>query len=639
MTPRNPRRLYLLQLSSVALLLLMLIPMTWQMVASPERPTRPDDTRSPRVLAEEAPRGLIYDRGGVLIADNVPQFALTIVPAELPEEAGELRHFLLLLEQRSASSFADLEAAVERGRTSVDPEAPVIVRQGFDRDEAIAVRAATASMPGVEVVAKPVRTYYGGNAFAHILGYVSSIPPDEVNRYLKDGYPYNGTVGLTGLELMYESLLRGTPEKRLVLVDPAGHETDAFGTISSTPGANLYLALDLKLQQQVTAALAEGIANGLASVRPDFREGREEPQPIGAAVVIDVRTGEVRALVSLPSYDAGLFAGVVDADELATVLEDPGRPLIDRAVGEARSPGSTFKPLVALAALEEGVATPNTRITSNGAISVQDEYNPEVFYVFRDWTAHGSLDLYGGIARSSDVYFYYLSGGYTAPGSDRTFEGLGVERLASYARAGGLGQSTQIDLPGEETGLVPDTAWKADAVGEPWVLGDTYTFGIGQGFLTTTPLQMAVLTAAIANGGDLLAPRIVRAIEGGEGRVATERIVTGELPVDASVIAVVQRAMRQAAGPSGTARAGQPDGLRIAGKTGTAEWGPVYPDGEFDTHGWYIGYGPYEDPEIAVVVYLQQGGGSQHAAPTARAIFEAYFGLDETLVASAPGAE
>lgn len=639
MTSRSNGRLYLLQLGAVGVLLLMLIPLTWQMVADPTRPERAPDSRAPRVLAEEAPRGLIYDRDGVLIADNVPQFALTIVPAALPEDPDDLREYLLLLERHSGSSFAALEEAVERGLDSVDPEAPVVVRAGFDRDEAIAVRAATAGMPGIDIIATPVRTYAGGTAFAHILGYVSSIPPDEVDAYLDAGYPYNGVAGLTGIELVYEDVLRGTPAKRLILVDPAGHETDAVSAIAAEPGANLHLSISLELQRKVEAILARGIVAGLADVRAEFREGREEPEPVGAAVVLDVRTGEVKALVSLPSYDANLFAGVVDEDELASVLNDPSRPLIDRAVDEARSPGSTFKPLVALAALEEGVATPNTRITSTGAISVQDEFNPDVFYVFRDWTAHGSLDLYGGIARSSDVYFYYLAGGYTAPGSDDTFEGLGIDRLAAYARAGGLGRPTEIDLPGEATGLVPDASWKSKALGEPWVLGDTYTFGIGQGFLTTTPLQMAVLTAAIANGGELLAPRLVSAIDYGEGPEPTQRTVTGLLPASDSSLTVVQRAMREAVNPNGTARAGQPDGLRIAGKTGTAEWGPPYPDGEFDTHGWYIGYGPYEDPEIAVVVYLQQGVGSEHAAPTARAIFEAYFGLDQALVAEGGGTE
>ena len=639
MTPRSNGRLHVLRLGAVAILLLMLVPMTWQMLADPARTDRPSDARAPRVLATEAPRGLIYDSDGVVIADNIPQFAMTIAPAELPDDPDELREYLLLLERHSGSSFAALESAVERGRASVDPEAPVIVRAGFDRAEAIAVRAATAGMPGVEILATPVRTYAGGDALAHILGYVSSIPPDEVDAYLEAGYPYNGTAGLTGLELMYEDLLRGQPAKRLILVDPAGHETNSVSAIAAQPGANLHLTLSLELQQQVAAALADGIEAGLANVRPEFREDREEPQPVGAAVVIDVRTGEVKALVSLPSYDANLFAGVVDDEELAALLQDPGRPLIDRAVSEARSPGSTFKPLVALAALEEGVATPDTRITSLGSISVQDELNPDVFYVFRDWTVHGSLDLYGGISRSSDVYFYYLSGGYTAPGSDETFEGLGIERLAAYARSGGLGTPTEIDLPGEASGLVPDSAWKSAALDEPWVLGDTYTFGIGQGFLTTTPLQMAVLTAAIANGGELLAPRLVSAIDDGTRTESTGRFVTGQLSVSASSLAVVQRAMRQAVSPTGTARAGQPADLRIAGKTGTAEWGLPYPDGEFDTHGWYIGYGPYEDPEIAVVVYLQQGGGSQHAAPTARAIFEAYFGLDEELVAGVGGSE
>ena len=293
---------------------------------------------------------------------------------------------------------------------------------------------------------------------------------------------------------------------------------------------------------------------------------------------------------------------------MAELLRDETRPLVHRAYQEMRSPGSIFKPFVGAAALEEGVATPSTRITSTGAITVRSVFDPSVTYTFRDWAAHGTLDFYGGLIRSSDVYYYYLSGGYAA-GGQQLFEGLGVERIARYVRGFGLGAPTGLDLPGEAGGLVPDIAWKEEAVGEPWVLGDTYTLGIGQGYLTVTPLQMAVATAALANGGEVLVPRVVRGLGSGHELRLTAREVAGELPIAAEHLEVVREALRRTADPGGTATLGEPAGLTIAGKTGTAEFGPAHPDGGFDSHGWFLAFAPYEEPEIAVVVYLEHGGG------------------------------
>jgi penicillin-binding protein 2 len=313
---------------------------------------------------------------------------------------------------------------------------------------------------------------------------------------------------------------------------------------------------------------------------------------------------------------------------LATLLTDPERPLVDRTYMEAHPPGSTFKTLVAYAALEEGIATPETKITSTGAIYIQDEFDPAVVYTFRDWAAHGTTDMYQGLARSSDVYFYYLAGGYRSAGVTY-FEGLGATRLADYARQIGLGEPTGLDLPGEVAGLVPDPEWKSEAVGDPWFLGDTYTFGIGQGYLTVSPMQMAVLAAAIANDGDVLQPRLVRGTRVDGELIETPRVVRTHLDNGGDSLAVIREAMRITAGPTGTAWRGQPAGLTIGGKTGTAEFGAPYPDGKFDTHGWYIGFAPFEDPEIAVAVYVEHGVGSTHAGPVARAMFEHYFGLAE----------
>jgi penicillin-binding protein 2 len=271
------------------------------------------------------------------------------------------------------------------------------------------------------------------------------------------------------------------------------------------------------------------------------------------------------------------------------------------------------------------VATPSTTITSHGYISVPNQYDPSIRYVFRDWAALGTLDFYGGVAMSSDVYFYYLAGGYAEDGRE-VFHGLGADNLARYARAFGLGSTTGIDLPGESPGLVPDPAWKESTVGEPWVTGDTYNMGIGQGYVAVTPLQMALVTAAIANGGDVLVPRVVKDVVDTQGKVVVpfQRTVRRTLPVDPSYLSIFREAMRQAVS-WGTAKDASVAGVQVAGKTGTAEFGEPMAGNKYETHGWFNGFAPAQDPQIAIAVFLEKGNGAINAAPTAARILDYYF--------------
>jgi penicillin-binding protein 2 len=271
------------------------------------------------------------------------------------------------------------------------------------------------------------------------------------------------------------------------------------------------------------------------------------------------------------------------------------------------------------------VATPDTTITSHGYITVPNQYDPSIRYVFRDWASLGTLDFYGGVAMSSDVYFYYLAGGYYE-GDREVFRGLNVENLARYARAFGLGAPTGVDLPGESAGLVPDPAWKESVFEEPWVRGDTYNMGIGQGFVATTPLQMVLVTTAIANGGDVLVPRVVKDVVDAEGNVVVpfQRTVRRQLPVEASHLSVFREAMRQAVS-WGTAKDAAVSGIQVAGKTGTAEFGKQLPGNTYETHAWFTGFAPFENPEVAVVVFLEKGNGALNAAPTAARILDYYF--------------
>ncbi len=576
----------------------------------------------PRVVEAEAPRGLIYDRNGVPLVQNVPRYTLRLTPAELPTSVIERNRILLEIERQTGVPIAELERSISSGIATIDPLVPIGVHEVATVTEAIELRTATAALPGVEVVAQPRRIYAGGELLAHILGHVGDIDADEVQQYLDDGYPLDASVGRDGLERVYEDELRGDPARRLVVADPTGREIAQLGTVAAEPGADLVLSIDFGLQAAVASELAAQIQAGLPT-----RENQPPRDLAGAAVVLDVATGEVLAQVSLPSFDANLPSSGDEA-AITALLADPTRPLVDRTYMEAHPPGSTFKTLVAYAALEEGIATPDTKITSTGALVIRDEYDPSKSYIFRDWAAHGTTDLYWGLARSSDVYFYYLSGGYRRNGVT-VFEGLGADRLASYATLAGLGRSTGLDLYGETGGLVPDSTWKQDTVGEPWYLGDTYTFGIGQGYLTASPMQMAVWAAAIANDGIILEPRLVRGVQ--QSGVLTElpTVITNELANEGDSLAIIREAMRITAGPGGTGSRGQPAGLTIGGKTGTAEFGPQLTDGSYDSHGWYIGFAPFDDPKIAVAVYVEFGVGSFHAAPVARTAFEYYFGLGE----------
>lgn len=589
---------------------------------APVVPPEYGDGLAPRLLTVEPPRGLILDRNGEVLARNVPAYRALLVPGELPADDPERREALLQLEVLSGIPYATLEAAASSHLALVDPFAPIEVNEGMEAEEAIAMRARLAGTGGLRIEASAHRTYLADPTLAHILGHVGAIPEDEVDDLTAQGYPLDSSIGRTGVESVYEAALRGDPGRRLVLSDPQGREVEPLATSPATAGADVVLSIDLRLQQVAARALAEGMEAGLSVVRYDTGQDRPAPIPLGAAVVMDVRSGELLASVSLPAYDPNVFTEG-DPDAIAAILTDPARPLIDRTYMEVRSPGSIYKPLVALAALEEGVATAETEIFSSGAIHVADQYTPGVVYTFRDWAAHGLLDMKSALARSSDVYFYLLVGGYHGA-QQADFEGMGAATLAEWSRKMGLGRATGIDLPGEASGFVPDPEWKQAELGEPWLLGDSYPFSIGQGYLTVTPLQMAVMTAAIANGGDLLRPRIVHGFrEDGVVRPLAPE-VTGRFQADPEHFEVVREGMLQTALPGGTGSAGTPAGIRIGAKTGTAEFGQPYPDGEFDTHGWFIAFAPYDDPEIAVAVYLEYGVGAGNAAPVARQIIEAY---------------
>jgi len=585
------------------------------------------ETNRLRQVPVVPPRGLIYDRNGLPLVENRASYAAAVVAADVPDEG---RAFAVDAEAETAITIAlqeltgvaagDIAATIEERRRSNDPFTPTVVKDDLSEEAAFALRERLAVLPGVRVVVEPRREYTQGTLLAHVLGFVRGIDAEEYDRLAGAGYRMSDQVGKAGVELTYESVLRGKPGTRDVETDASGREIRVLGEEPAAAGSSVVLSIDTELQRKVEEYLRAAM-------------GRSRN---AASIVIDVRTGEILALVSLPTYDNNLFTGEVDEAALAKLLEDPAKPLLNHAIAEMYPPGSTFKQITGLAALQEGVANAGTQITSLGSIQVEDEYVPGKYYTFRDWSALGTLNFYRGVAMSSDVYFYYLAGGYSEKGRD-LFQGLGATRLADWARRFGLGAATGIDLPGESEGIVPDPVWKAQEVGTVWTIGDTYNFGIGQGYVAATPMQMALVTAAIANGGNVLIPHVFKELRDGDGNVLpiTRQNVRRNLSVDRRNLDVLREGMRQAVA-DGTAHTAFVRNVAVAGKTGTAEFGERRPDGSYLEHGWFTGYAPFNNPEIAVVVFVEQGNGAINAAPVAAKIFDYYFNRRNLASGGAP---
>ena len=576
-------------------------------------------------------RGLIYDRNGKPLVENVPSYAAAIVAADVPDFdatsdpptcTGRCKDIIIDLQDVTGVPAGDIQTLLfDRGQSN-DPFTPAVVKENMDQETAFKLREDLAQLPGVRVVVEPERNYLDGALMSHILGFVGPVYAEDYATLKSEGYQLNDRIGKAGVELTYEKLLRGTTGSKAVETDSSGREISVIDQTPATPGLNLVLSIDATLQQKVEDILKENMGDSLNA----------------AAIMIDVHSGDILAMVSLPDYDSNVFSGEVDQEALNKLADDPGKPMLNHAISEMYAPGSTFKQVTGVAALQEGVATANTEITSTGAIQVRNEFDPSIVYTFRDWRSDlGTMNFYRGLAMSSDVYFYYLAGGYKADDGS-VFEGLGATRLAKWAREFGLGERSGIDLPGETEGLVPDPDWKQKTFGEGWLLGDSYNFGIGQGYMGATPIQMLLVTTAIANGGDLLVPHVVKELKDSEGNVINlaRDTVKRHLNADPNNLGIVREGMRESVA-DGAAFLAQVPNVQVAGKTGTAEFGKEISPGHYQEHGWFTGFAPFDDPQVAVVVFMEQGNGGGTAAPTAAKILDYYF--NEYNLAQAPDAQ
>ena len=553
--------------------------------------------RVKRVVPE---RGLIYDANANVLAKNEPAFLLGLDLTALVSD--QVPDVLQDLEKIVAFPLSEAQKKVDLGLEGGLQE--VVLLRGLSRDTVLALETSPQELPGVYIDTSPIRKYTYPDVFSHALGYTGEVSPEELVELSLRAYQSGEVVGKTGLERFYEEYLHGREGRRLLERDATGRRLREISATPAESGEALYLTLDLPLQQTAYEALKEVV---------------EKNKVLGGAVVVlRIDTGEVLSLVSYPAYDANIFSSLLSQQAYGKLLEDKRLPFLNRAISAQYPPASTFKLVTATAALEESVVLPETEIDEVQSLYVGGS-------TFSNWTLawgvapHGLLDIKGAIAQSSDIYFYEVGGGYDSQ------PGLGIDNIAKWAERFGYGLPAGIDLFGEVGGVVPTPQFKKQLKGEDWYLGDTYITAIGQGDMLATPLQVALMTSVVANGGSLYRPYLVSKIVGSKGEMIHEASPTVLRTVsDADTLAVVAEGMRGAV-EYGTAVELRLHPGRIAAKTGTAETGNVE-----NLHAWFTAFAPYEKPEIAVTVVVEGGGqGSQTSLPIAKKVFDTYFGTSK----------
>lgn len=560
-----------------------------------------------RIEPLPAPRGIIYDRQGLILAENQPAYQLELVPEQVPDLDATLQG-LVRIGLLDADDVDDAKRTVRSRR----PFDSVPIRLHLSESDMAAFGVNRFDFPGVDIRTRLARSYPQGETAVHAIGYVGTISAADLARIDREAYAGTSTIGKVGIEAAYENPLRGRNGSREIMVNARGRSVEKLGTLQAAlqtrpgePGKDLFLTLDLEVQRVAEQAVRDQRA---------------------AIVALDPNNGDVIALVSRPGFDPNLFARGLTRTEYAALNENPDRPLFNRALRGTYPPGSTIKPVVALAGLTHGIIEPDKPFFCIGYFSL-----PGSSHRFRDWRpkGHGAVDLRSAISQSCDPYFYSLS------------NQLGVRRLNAFLGQFGLGKPTGIDIGGEKSGILPSPEWKKTAFkqrsAQVWFPGETVIFGIGQGYMTSTPLQLAHMTAILATRGKNFEPRLVRAMRDPRTQRVTELAPAPLPPLQAAsakhwdLIIDGMRAVMEG-GTATRSAAGAP--YSIAGKTGTAQVFSVAQNARYNEsaiaerlrdHAWFVAFAPIEAPRIAIAVLVENGrSGSGTAAPIARAVMDAY---------------
>jgi len=605
------RRFFYLTLAAIGIFLLLLMRLWYLQVISFERYSSLSEKNRIRYIPVTAERGPIYDRDGVLLVDNRPAFGISVLRQDVDDPAKLLDRLSELLPVERE----ELQRRWDRGKRQ-PPYRPILLAADVDRSIMDQVQEHALDLPGVLIEVRPIRSYAEGEMAAHLFGYLGEITEAELEKLEGRGYKPGDFVGKSGLEKKLEEQLQGSDGERLLEVDVRGKELRILKTREPVPGNKVYLTLQHDLQLATEQAFGD---------------------QAGAAVVLDVRNGEVLAQVSRPSYDPAQFARGITGKEWIELLQNTRKPLQNKAIRGQYPPGSTFKIVTALAALQSGKVTPRTTVDCSGSITIGNRE-------FRCWkkAGHGKTDLRKALRESCDVWFYQAA-----------LE-TGIDAISQMAIDLGLGGKLDFFLDGEKTGLIPTRDWKKSVYQDRWYDGETVIAAIGQGYVLTTPLQLAVMTAAVANGGEVLRPRVLRRVESLDGEVLIEghREVLHALKLNPEQLAEVKKGLEAVVNePHGTGWATKLKEIRVAGKTGTAqvirrksteeeeaETGKDKTPYRFRDHALFVSYAPADDPQIAVAVVVEHGRhGSSAAAPIARAVYESYFHIEPAKQLDNPG--
>lgn len=548
-----------------------------------------------RIIPTMAPRGIFFDRNGMPLVSNLPGFTVALLPVNgvIPEE------IIVKLAGILKMNVDEIKMKVSQNDGKFEP---VRIKSNIGADIVTTIEERRTELPGVVIEIQPIRNYVNNELAAHLFGYVSEINDVQLEKAKADGYKSGDIVGKFGLEKVYDRELRGVDGGDQVEVDVTGRPVSVLGKKETTPGNNLILTIDARIQKAAEQAIDEQLI--YLQTKTEFRNAKA-----ATAIAMNPKTGEILAMVSRPTFNPNLFAGGISSKDWKNINDNPNNPMDNKAISGEYPPGSTFKIVTGTAALELGKVTPEEKILDTGKHWIIDKGNAE-------GEALGWINFRQALTKSDNVYFYEMG------------NRVGIDNLEKYARMFGLGAPTGINLPGESDGLVANRAYKEKVYGEDWYLSETFDAAIGQGFQLATPLQVAVVMSQIANGGHRYRPYVVSKIVGGNGEsvktFAPEEV--GKVTLSETTLRVIRESLRDVALEGGTAaQVFQDFPVAIAGKTGTAE------NSHGSDHGWFMAYGPYEDPRIVVVVIVEQGGfGTSSAAPIAKKILEAAFNINQS---------
>jgi penicillin-binding protein 2 len=564
----------------VVVIFLILIMRLWQIqILQGNKYKELSESNRLRIISVPAPRGILFDRKGIPLVRNSSYFCASVTCGEF--DMGKIH---LLSKVLSMTTDEILFKINQERLGSFNPINPVKLKEGLSFEEVAYIEARKSDFPGLIIETEASREYIYGSIGSHLIGYLGKINPSQSKDPSFKDVPPNAFIGQWGAEMLFDKSLRGIPGEKVLEVDSLGREIRLLKEKNPIKGNDIRLSLDINLQKEAEEAFAER-SGALVAIKPD--------------------TGELLGLLSRPSFDPNHFAKGVLYEEWLALTQDKNKPMLNRALQSQYPPGSTFKIIMAIAGLEEGVITPETKVECRGGIT----YGRWHFGCWRK-QGHGVVSLHRALVESCDVYFYEVG------------KRLGIDKIYDYASSFGLGKETGFKLVNERRGLIPNTKWKKENKKQPWYPGETLNTAIGQGYVAATPIQMAVMMSAVVNGGNLYRPTLIK---------GTTPVLSGKIKAQSESLEIVKRALSGVVNePGGTGWAAKSNLVSICGKTGTAQviamkGSTQHLSEKFRDHAWFVAFAPLEKPEVSLSVFVEHGGhGGATAAPIAKKAIEGY---------------